>query len=359
MEIPAITFPILGDGFELNFLPYFTIFGWRFYWYGLIIAVGFLLAVIYGVKRSKSFGLSEDDVIDMLIWSVPLAIICARLYYVVFFRDSDGGNPYFDGKGDFLEIVKIWEGGLAIYGGVIGGVLGLIISSKIKKIRALPMADLGGLGLLIGQAIGRWGNFTNREAHGIETTVPWRMGLQYSFKTFYYHPTFLYESLWNALGFVLLHFWSKKHRKYDGQLFLMYIAWYGLGRTVIEGLRTDSLYVGQTNLRISQLVAMLTFLAAAGVMVYIRVAKHPEPEDLWVNRDQKEAMLAEERIARAQRELEAVDEEFDAELSDAFRILSAQAAADQAGEEETAPDEVPPEGGPENEPTPPDGHKED
>ena len=133
MEIPGITFPLLGD-FELNFLPYFTVFGWKIYWYGVIIAIGFLLAVIYTVKHAKEFGLTEDDVIDTLLWAVPLGIIGARLYYVVFYRDAAGTNPYFDGYGDLRDIVAIWEGGLAIYGGVIGGVIGLVIATRMKKI---------------------------------------------------------------------------------------------------------------------------------------------------------------------------------------------------------------------------------
>ena len=322
MEIPAITFPILGEGFKLTFLPYFTIFGWRVYWYGVLIAIGFLLAVLYCMKRTKDFGITQDDLVDMLICAVPLGVICARLYYVIFYRADDGTNPYFDGSHDLLDIVKIWEGGLAIYGGIIGGFIGAAISAKVKKIPFRVYADLGSLGFLIGQAVGRWGNFTNREAHGTDTTLPWRMGLVYSFKTFYFHPTFLYESLWNVLGFVILHFWSKKHRKFDGQVFLLYVAWYGLGRAWIEGLRTDSLYVGSTNLRVSQLIAILTCLLAAAVLLYVRVARHPEPEDLWVNRDRKAEMLAAEAEAQRRKEEEAEEEAQDEELSEAYRILT-------------------------------------
>ena len=335
MEIPAITFPILGEGFRLDFLPYFTIFGWRIYWYGVLIAAGFLLAVLYALHRAKDFGLKEDDIVDMLICAVPLAVICARLYYVIFFRDDDGTNPYFDGSHDLLDIVKVWEGGLAIYGGVIGGVLRCWLSAKIKKIPFRTLTDVGGLGLLIGQAVGRWGNFTNREAHGVDTTVPWRMGLVYSFKTFYFHPTFLYESLWNVLGFVILHFWSKK-RKYDGHVFLMYVAWYGVGRAMIEGLRTDSLFVGSTNLRVSQLIAILTFLLAAGIMLYMRVARHPEPEDLWVNRDRKAEMLAQEQEEQRRKEEEEETRDFDEELSEAYRILTMK-----SGYRESTPENVP------------------
>ena len=336
MEIPSITFPILGDGFKLDFLPYFTIFGWRVYWYGVIIAVGFLLAVVYCLRRTKDFGITQDDLVDMLICAVPLGVICARLYYVIFFREEDGTNPYFDGSHDLLDIIKIWEGGLAIYGGIIGGFLGAAISSKLKKIPFRVFADLGSLGFLIGQAVGRWGNFTNREAHGVDTTVPWRMGLVYSFKTFYFHPTFLYESLWNVIGFILLHFWSKKHRKYDGQLLLMYIAWYGLGRAMIEGLRTDSLYVGSTNLRVSQLVAILTFLIAAAILLVVRVAKHPEPEDMWMNRDRKAEMQAKAAEEQRKKEEEEEEENFDEELSEAYRILTMK-----SGYTESTPENVP------------------
>ena len=325
--VPAITFPLLGENFVLNFLPYITVFGWKIYWYGIIIAVGFLLAVWYCTKRAPKFGLTEDNILDMLLWAVPLGIIGARLYYVIFYRDADGLNPYFDGVNDLADIVRIWNGGLAIYGGVIGGALGLLISTRRKKVSTRAMLDIAAFGLLIGQAVGRWGNFTNREAYGVETKVPWRMGLVREFssglvKTFYYHPTFLYESLWNALGFLILHFVSKKRRKYDGQMFLGYLAWYGLGRAVIEGLRTDALFVGNSNLRVSQLLAGLTCILSLGAMLFIRFFRHPEAEELWVNRDKKAAILETERLEREKKAAKAASERFDAELSDAFRILS-------------------------------------
>ena len=332
MEIPGITFPLLGD-FTWNFLPYFTVFGWKIYWYGVIIAIGFLLAVIYVVRHAKEFGLSEDDVIDTLIWAVPLGILGARLYYVIFYRDAGGANPYFDGYNDLRDIIAIWEGGLAIYGGVIGGVIGLLIATRMKKISSRAMLDAISFGLLIGQAIGRWGNFTNREAHGTETTAPWRMGLVYSYKTFYYHPTFLDESLWNVLGFLLLHFALKKRRKFDGQLFLFYLAWYGLGRLFIEGLRTDSLYVGSTNLRVSQLLAGLTCLFSAALILYVLVFRRPEPEDLWLNRDRKNAPVPETNAAPAEAAELMSEERFDEELSDAFRILGGGSNAEEKLEE--------------------------
>ncbi len=336
MSDATITFPILGEGFKLDFSPYFTIFGWRFYWYGAIIAFGFLLAVIYCLKRSRRFGLTEDNIIDMLIITVPLAVILTRLFYVVFYRDSQGVNPYFDGVNDLKEILSIRDGGLAIYGGIIGGILGVYIYSRWKKVKMAAMADVGALGMLIGQSIGRWGNFTNREAYGVETTVPWRMGLTNQYGTWYYHPTFLYESLWNALGFALLHFYSKK-RKYDGEIFLMYLAWYGLGRSFIEGLRTDSLYIGGSNLRVSQLLGLLAFFAAGGTLLYMKVFRHPDTDDLWVNRELKKERLAQEARAKAEAEAQREAEEFDEELSDALRILSYRSNI-RDSDEETVPE---------------------
>jgi len=337
MEIPGITFPILGD-FELNFLPYFTVLGWKIYWYGVIIAIGFLLAVLYGVKTAPRYGLSGDDIVDSLIWAVPLGIVCARLYYVIFYRDASGTNPYFDGVGDLREIVAIWEGGLAIYGGVIGGFVGVLIATKLKKVSLRATLDVYAFGLLIGQSIGRWGNFTNREAYGVQTTIPWRMGLVYSFRTFYYHPTFLYESLWNCLGFLLMHFWWRKKRKFDGQMFLSYLAWYGLGRLFIEGLRTDSLYLGGSNLRVSQLLAGLTCVVALGALFYVFIFRHPEPSGLWVNRGGGNADADPVPEPEAQEE---EPEEFDEELSEAFRILSGEAPQGESAEAPTDAETTP------------------
>ena len=256
-----ILFPMFGEDFIINPKPYVEIFGRTIYWYGIIIGLGFLLAVMYALKRSRHFGLTQDNVLDMLLAAVPSGIIGARLYYVVF-------NPenYF-GPGKWGNIIKIWEGGLAIYGGIIFAVTALIIVCKVRKISVLPMLDIGGLGLLIGQSIGRWGNFMNREAFGGLTEVFCRMGFYVGENTIYVHPTFLYESLWNAVGFILLHIISKKYRKFDGQIFVTYVGWYGLGRFMIEGLRTDSLYIGNTDIRVSQLLALICFGAAIIILL--------------------------------------------------------------------------------------------
>ena len=264
----AISFPFLGEDFVINPPTHITVFGRSIYWYGIIIGLGFLLAEMYALKRSKQFGLTQDNILDMLICAVPSAIIGARLYYVVFNPDE-----YF-GAGKWGNVVKIWEGGLAIYGGIIFAVAATIIVCRVRKIPLLPMLDIGGLGLLIGQAVGRWGNFMNREAFGRTTEVFCRMGLTLpGQETIYVHPTFLYESIWNAVGFVILHFVSKKWRKFDGQIFIMYIGWYGLGRFFIEGLRTDSLYILGTDIRVSQLLAIICFGAAVILLLRSFITK--------------------------------------------------------------------------------------
>ena len=271
----AITFPNLGISVNPSRVA-FNVLGKDIYWYGIIIAAGFLLAVIYAMRRAPSFGLNEDNILDMLFVAVPLAIVCARLYYCIFYWDLYRDNP--------IAILYVWEGGLAIYGGVIGAVIGVAIFCRVKKLPIGSLLDVGSLGLLIGQMIGRWGNFMNREAHGAVTDGFFKMGIaDAAGNVTYYQPTFLYESVWNLVGFVALHFYSKR-RKFDGEVFLLYLAWYGLGRAWIEGLRTDSLYLFNTGIRVSQLLAALSCVAAIAVLVYVRVVRKPQPEKLYVNR---------------------------------------------------------------------------
>ena len=268
-----ITFPNLG--IELNpSRVAFSLFGKDIYWYGIIIALGFALAVIYAMRRVKEFGLVQDNILDFIFVAVPAAVICARLYYCIFEWESYKDNP--------ISVLYIWEGGIAIYGAVIGSVIAAILFCKVKKVPLFPLMDIGALGLLIGQMIGRWGNFINREAHGAVTDSFLKMGLVSGGEVVYYHPTFLYESLWNLVGFVALHFFSKK-RKFDGQVFLGYVIWYGLGRAWIEGLRTDSLYLFGTGIRVSQLLAAVSAIAAIGVMIYVLKVKKPSAENLHVN----------------------------------------------------------------------------
>ena len=271
-------------GLEMNPPRGFTLGPLNVRLYGIVIAVGLLLAVIYGLKRSKQFGLKEDDILDGVLGIVPFAIICARLYYCAFSWSDYKDNP--------LSILYIWEGGLAIYGGVIGAALGVVVFCALKKVKLGAVLDLVAISFLIGQAIGRWGNFFNREAFGSPTEGFFKMGLlnTLSGKMEYYHPTFLYESLWNAAGFVILHFLSKK-RQYDGQMALGYALWYGLGRTFIEGLRLDSLYIG--DFRVSQLLAAISCFAAATVLLILAFRQH-DPKKLFVNVvAQREAEAAE------------------------------------------------------------------
>ena len=271
-----IAFPSLG--MEINPPEGFSVGAFSVQFYGVIIALGLLLAVIYGLKRRSQFGLREDDILDGVLWIVPLAIVCARAYYCIFAWEKEfAANP--------VEVFYIWNGGIAIYGGVIGAALGIVVFCLIKKIKLGAVFDLVALGFLIGQAIGRWGNFFNREAFGAETESFLRMGLYLTESRMsttaihYYHPTFLYESVWNAVGFAALHFLSKK-RQYDGQIALGYVFWYGLGRTFIEGLRVDSLMIG--NVRFSQLLAAVSCFAAATALVALAFVKH-DKEKMFVN----------------------------------------------------------------------------
>ena len=312
--IKTISFPGLGIG-EMNLpqsLP-FKIFGLEIYWYGVIIAFGFLLAILYGRYRCKDFGYDFDHVIDAILFAVPLAIVCARIYYVVF-----QWNAY---KDDPISVFNIRNGGIAIYGGIIGAVIGLLLFAKVKKQPLLPYLDLAGLGLMIGQLVGRWGNFFNREAYGCATSAKYflRMGLTENGVTEFVHPTYLYESVWNLVGLILIHFLSKK-RKFDGQVFLMYVAWYGLGRAWIEGLRTDSLYIPGTSIRVSQLLAGLSFLAAVGVLLYIRFVKKPDGSKMLVNRksgtekEDRECSGEENGSVASEEEIAPAEEQAAAEL---------------------------------------------
>ena len=281
-----ISFP--GLGIEINPIRSIEIFGLSIHLYGIMIALGLMLAVIYACRRSKQFGLKAEDLTDGVLFIVPFAVLCARLYYCIFQWDSY--------KDNLVRIFYIWEGGLAIYGGVIGAAIGILVFARVKKIRVGAVLDITSLGFLIGQSIGRWGNFFNREAFGAETNSILRMGLlnKYTNQITYYHPTFLYESLWNAAGFVLLHHLSKK-RKYDGQVALLYVAWYGLGRTFIEGLRMDSLYWGP--FRVSQMLAAITCFIAVAALMYFHFFKQPDPDKMQVRlfEAQQEAQKGEKK----------------------------------------------------------------
>lgn len=240
--------------------------GWAIYWYGILIAVGFLLALVYALRRAKPLGVDPDRMIDVVLVAAPVGILGARAYYILFSKGTS-----------FAEFFDIHSGGLAIYGGVIASMLAAIVMCKLRKVNFFSMLDLASLGFLIGQCVGRWGNFFNQEAYGGYTNSDWwGMGsakitaemdpLNVVQGSHLVHPCFLYESIWCLLGFILLHFLSK-HRKFKGEIFLAYVSFYGLGRFFIEGLRTDSLMLG--NIRVSQLVAGAAFVAGGAALLYL------------------------------------------------------------------------------------------
>ncbi len=254
--------------------------------YGAIIAFGFTLAVLFGGRKAYVWKMSIDKMLDVLIWGTIGGIVGARAYYVIFEWD------YFKNHPD--EIIQIWNGGLAIYGGIIGALIAAYFVCKKVDLSFLKLLDLAGMSLLIGQGIGRWGNYTNQEAFGTNTTLPWGMT---SDKVVAYinshqaefaqngiemnpdlpvHPTFLYESLWCLLGFVILYIVCQKFRKFDGQLFLGYGIIYGVERAIVEGLRTDSLYIGDTNLRVSQVLSMGIAAVCIVITIYKFAKLHKE-----------------------------------------------------------------------------------
>ena len=272
-----VSFPGLGIGeFELNNVAFTLGEDFAVYWYGIIITCGILFAICYVLFRSKYEKIISDNIIDVALWTIILGVVGARLYYVLTSLDAYIPEP-FDFVQFFKNVINVRGGGLAIYGAIIGGALGIVIGTRVKKINTLKFLDMTAPGVMIGQLMGRWGNFFNDEAFGgiVSEGHPlyfMRMGLISSnsvadFGTeemVYVHPTFLYESLWNLTGFILINALYKK-KKFNGQVTCMYLAWYGFGRFFIEGLRTDSLYVGP--FRISQVVGLLCFVIFGGALV--------------------------------------------------------------------------------------------
>ena len=270
-----LSFPGLGIGEFFVDSEAFSLFGAPIAWYALIICLGMIFAVCYIIFRAGQIGINSDHVIDFALFVIPFGVLGARLYYVIMELDS------FD---SFIDAINIRNGGLAIYGGIIAGAITVFCVCKYKKIDFLAFADCVVPGLIMAQSIGRWGNFMNGEAFGSEATNFLRMGIfnYNSYVTFnklemvYVHPTFLYESLWNLVGFIAVNIFYK-HKKYDGQIFLMIFGWYGLGRMWIEGLRMDSLYLFGSSIRVSQALAMLLFVACASLLVYFAIKKPNRP----------------------------------------------------------------------------------
>ncbi len=281
-----IQFPALGWTIEVNpILAQFEVFGVPFaiHWYGVMIALGFLLAVLYAVRYAKpTFGIELDPMTDAVLVATAFAILGARIYYIAFY---DGIATFWK---EPLKVFRIWDGGLAIYGAVLGAFITGIWMCKLKKLNTLAMFDLASVGFFIGQCLGRWGNFFNQEAFGGNTTLPWGMtgsiissgvnGSGYD-PSLPVHPTFFYESMWCLLGFVLLHILSKKAYTFKGKLFCTYVIWYGLGRFFIEGLRTDSLMLG--SMRVSQLLAALCVVGGIAAYTLLKTRATRSPKDLF------------------------------------------------------------------------------
>ena len=300
-----ISFPGLFGDWEFNPDPIALHIGHGIYWYGIILACAMLAGLFLCMKQAKRFGLTEDNVLDLVLWAVPCCILGSRIYYVIFYLDLYRNA---DGSLDWGRIIAIWDGGLAIYGTVIAGALVVLIFTRVKKLRFAAMTDLAVMGLLLGQIIGRWANFINREAFGGLTDLPWRMRLWVSASQYIeVHPTFLYESLWNLVGLLLMLFVVTKGRRFDGENTWFYFLWYGLGRAWIEGLRTDSLYLfdwtfmGQP-IRVSQALSLVMVVVAAFMLFYNIKIKKRTADGLLVNQldAAEEARLAAEAAEGAE-----------------------------------------------------------
>ena len=308
-----LTFPNLFGGITLSYYQGFELFGIKIYWYGVLITIGVILAYLYAMHRSKDFGLGKDRMFDVVFVALIGGFLGARIYYCVFQTlDPNSGMSF-----DFITtFTTIRDGGLAIYGGIIGGFLCGFIACKVRKVNFRAMADLAAMGFLIGQCIGRWGNFINQEAFGAACSPDWVFGMTstdiiqksgFDAGTLV-HPCFLYESVWCLVGFIALHFYSKKLRTFDGEIALLYAAWYGLGRAWIEGLRTDSLMIGQ--FRVSQLVAGASFVVGTALVIVFKILTEKKHIPLYVNTDacrelQEADKAAEEERARKKAEKKA------------------------------------------------------
>lgn len=323
-----VIFPKLGIDITINDTA-FTLFGLEIKWYGLLITLGMLLAMIYCFSQMKKYGIDPDRAIDAVIGGIIGGLIGARAYYVIMQWEDYAGN--------WKSIFNIRNGGLAIYGGIIGAVIVGGLVAKLRKVKLLPLLDVASMGFLLGQGIGRWGNFTNQEAFGYNTDNifgmssgkirDWIISVNSDMSSPAdliamnadkpVHPCFLYESVWCLLGFVLLAIFAKKIRKFDGQIFLMYLGWYGLERFFIEGLRTDSLMIG--TMRVSQVLAAICFISSVILLVVIlnKVKRMGDEYVLYVDTDESKELIrqSELRGIKKQNDIEnnADDEELDGE----------------------------------------------
>lgn len=298
----TLEFPNLFGGTQIEYYRGFEVFGVPIYWYGVLIAVGIVLACVYAFHRmEKDFGLSKDRAFDVIFAATIGGFLGARIYFCVFTSlDPTSGKKY-----DFVTtFTEIRDGGIAIYGGIIAAVLVGFLFCKLRKVHFTTMLDVAALGFLIGQAIGRWGNFVNQEAYGADCPTDWLFAMKGSLITSQgitgvVHPCFLYESVWCLLGFIFLHIYSKKLRTFDGEVFLLYVAWYGLERFFVEGLRTDSLMAG--DFRISQIIAAVSCIAALVLFVVFKILTKKKNIPLYVNSGVGQALLESDRKADEER----------------------------------------------------------
>lgn len=312
MTDSPIRFPGLFGDWEFTVSSKALDIGNGIYWYGILIALGLMLAVLFAMSQRRKYGISEDNILDAVLWGIPCGVIGARAYYVIFYLDQFRNA---EGKLDWGEVVAIWDGGLAIYGAVIAVVLVALVLSRVKKFSLWALMDLVVMGLLIGQAVGRWGNFMNREAFGSETTLPWRMQLTLRTGALVeVHPTFFYESLWNIIGFLLIVFIVSKARRFDGENTCFYFLWYGIGRFWIEGLRTDSLYlfdwtIGGNPIRVSQALSLVMVVVSLALLIYNLNKKERKPLYVDVVNARAEADLTAQAEAAAGQEQPAGEEQ--------------------------------------------------
>lgn len=306
-----ISFPGLFGDWEFNPDPVAIHVGNGIYWYGIILAVAMLAGMFLCMKQAKRFGFTEDHVMDVVLWAAPCCILGARTYYVLFYLDLYRNA---DGSLNWGDMIAIWDGGLAIYGAVIVAVIVVFLYTRAKKLKFGALTDLGAMGLILGQCIGRWANFINREAFGGLTELPWRMRLWTSASEYIeVHPTFFYESMWNLVGLLLMLFVVTKGRRFDGENTWFYFLWYGLGRAWIEGLRTDSLYLFDWTflgepIRVSQALSTVMVVVALAALIWkIGICKCT-PDGLLVN--QLAAKKAKEEAAA----LSAVEAEAEREV---------------------------------------------
>ncbi len=299
----TVSFPGLGIGeFALNSQA-FSIGGISVKWYAICICLGLILAFIYGERKAEYFGINNDDFLDLVLIGVPSGLVGARIGYILMDLDA---FP------DFKSMISVWNGGLSIYGGLIAAFISIAITCKIKKINMFGVFDLAASGIMIGQMLGRIGNFFNIEVYGVQTNLPWRMGIGFNGISQYVHPLFLYEILWNLIGFVLILAFLDQ-RKFKGEVFLWYSAWYGLGRAWMEGLRDAEFQLTYGAIKINQMIAVIAVVGALAAWIFFRFVKtsvHFDSDEI-----QKNLSLKELHALRVEKNLQKQEEEYESQFA--------------------------------------------